>query len=318
VDFRVNDEQETLRKAVRSFCESRVPFERLAVLAKNPLLDRDLWGMLGELGVFGLRGAGMGAAESVLVFAELGRRVVPGPVVFTHLAEGLVDGASEGKAIVGGLDLPTMGRGPLLVDHLESLDALIVFGDDVRRIDPRGLDAKPIENPLDPLTPVSEVARLPAGERIGGAEDAANFRRLGTALVAAQLLGIAEAALELAVAYAKLREQFGRPIGSFQAIKHMCADMLVHEELARAAVYAAGATFDQGNGEAADRAASCAKLVAERAADLNTRACMQIHGGMGYTWEVPVHYLLKRTWILRTVFGTGDAHALRYSAAPPG
>jgi alkylation response protein AidB-like acyl-CoA dehydrogenase len=317
VDFRLNEEQEALKKTVRAFCEARVPFQRLAELEKKRALDRDLWSMLGELGVFGLRAAGLGAAEGVLVFTELGRRVVPGPLVYTHLAAGLLDGAGDGRVVVGGLDERAATRAPILIEHLESLDELLVLGEnEVRRVDAKALSARPIETPLDPLTPISEISALPAGERIGGADEAARFRRLGTALVAAQMLGIAEASLELAVAHAKTREQFGRPIGSFQAIKHMCADMFVSKELARAAVYAAGATLDQLDAASADRAVACAKIVAERAADKNARACLQIHGGMGYTWEIPVHYLLKRAWILRVAFGSADEHAERLAPRP--
>ena len=135
------------------------------------------------------------------------------------------------------------------------------------------------------------------------------MRLAGAALVSAQLLGIAEASHELAVEYAKGREQFGRAIGSFQAVKHILADMFVRLEVARAAVYAAGATLDDpGVGDVA-RAVASAKLVAGEAALRNARACIQVHGGMGYTWEVPAHYYLKRSWVLASVFGGGDEHA---------
>jgi alkylation response protein AidB-like acyl-CoA dehydrogenase len=113
------------------------------------------------------------------------------------------------------------------------------------------------------------------------------------------------------VAYAAKREQFGRPIGSFQALKHLMADMYVRQETARAAVYAAGATLDDPAVGDVERAVAGAKLGAGEAAMKNARACIQIHGGMGYTWEMPPHYYLKRTWVLENVFGTGDAHAER-------
>ena len=126
---------------------------------------------------------------------------------------------------------------------------------------------------------------------------------------AAELLGIAESTLELANEYAKRREQFGRTIGSFQSIKHMLADMFVRQEVARAAVYAAGATLDDPTVGEASRAVSAAKITAGEAAMKNARACIQIHGGMGYTWEMPPHYYLKRTWVLENAFGTVDEHA---------
>jgi alkylation response protein AidB-like acyl-CoA dehydrogenase len=128
------------------------------------------------------------------------------------------------------------------------------------------------------------------------------------------LLGIAEATQELATEYARRREQFGRPIGAFQAVKHLCADMFVRQELARAAVWAAGATLDLPEVGNPERAVAAAKLLAGEAAARNARACLQVHGGMGFTWELPVHYYLKRAAVLESLFGTGEEHALRIAA----
>lgn len=321
MDFRLSEDQQALRDGVRSFCEGRVPLERLRELAQAPGLDRALQAELAEMGVFSLRlpesegGVGLGGADAVLVFAELGRRLVPGPLAWTHLAAGLVDGAADGRAIAGGVDLfGPDADGPVLVEHLASLDALLVLRPDgVWRIDPRALapDAAPVATPLDPLTPLHHVARLPRGERLAGPEAAARLRREGALLVSAQQLGIAESTLELAVAYAKQREQFGRVIGAFQAVKHILADMFVRQEVARAAVYAAGATLDHPEVGDPERAVAAAKLVAGEAAHKNARACIQVHGGMGYTWEVPAHYFLKRALVLETCFGSGEEQAAR-------
>jgi alkylation response protein AidB-like acyl-CoA dehydrogenase len=307
MDFRIGEEEEALRRAVRAFSERCCPVERLKQLERSPRVDRDLWSGLAELGIFDLEALGLGASEAVLVFAELGRALMPGPIVWTHLAAGLVDGARDGRVVVQGVDREN--DGPIIAEHLESTEVLLSIGrDGVRRHDPRALEARPIEAPLDPLTPAHEIAALASGELIAGPEDALRLRTTGEALVAAQLFGISEATLELAVSYAKMREQFGRPIGSFQAIKHIAADMFVRQELARAAVYAAGATLDDSSADARG-AVSSALIIAAKAADKNARACLQIHGGMGYTWEMPVHYFLKRTWALRTMFGALEDHA---------
>ena len=312
MDFRPSSDQEALQAGMRSFCEGRVPADGLSDLAKRGGFDRSLWSELAELGVFGLRlpesegGVGLGCADAVLVFEELGRRLVPGPLVWSHLAAGLVPGAADGKVVVGGIDATSE---PLLVEHLDALDVLLVLrSDGVFRVDPRALRAQPIEQPLDPLTPLHHVRELPRGERIAGA-DADELRRVGATLSAAQLLGIAIATQELATAYAKQREQFGRPIGSFQAIKHLLADAFVRQEAARAAVYAAGAILDDPGAGDVDRSTHAAKLVAGEAALRNARTCIQVHGGMGYTWEVPAHFYLKRSWVLESAFGAGDAHA---------
>jgi alkylation response protein AidB-like acyl-CoA dehydrogenase len=103
-------------------------------------------------------------------------------------------------------------------------------------------------------------------------------------------LGSAARTTEMAVAYAGEREQFGQPIGAFQAVGHLCAQMLVRTELARAAVYAAAVTADAGD-------VTAAKLLADEAAVRNARDCLQVHGGMGFTWEADVHLHLKRAWV---------------------
>ncbi len=321
MDFRVNEDQQALRDGIREFCAGRMPLERLAELEKQQGFDRALWGELAEMGVFDLRlpesegGVGLGASEAVLVFAELGRQLAPGPLAWSHLAAGRIEGAAEGNTVVGGLDLAGALTEPLLLEHLASLDALLVLRPDgAYRIDPRGLDAQPVGVPLDPLTPLHQVASLPEGERIADAASAARLRLEGSVLVAGQLFGIAERTLELAVDYAVKREQFDRPIGGFQALKHIMADMLVRVEAARAAVYAAGATLDQPDVGDLERAVSSARVMAGEAALRNARACIQIYGGMGYTWEMPPHYFLKRTWVLGTCFGTGEEHEERVAA----
>ena len=177
------------------------------------------------------------------------------------------------------------------------------------------LTAQRVTAPLDPLTPLWQLSQLPAGLPLEDPE-----RRLfrdGAALTAALQVGHAAESLELAVAYAKERHQFGKPIGSFQAVKHMCADMLVRAEVARAAVHAAACLADAPDVIAAEadaagstpgawmqRAVAGAKLLADDAAIANARAAIQVHGGMGYTWEVPLHLHLKRARVLATSFGT--------------
>jgi len=319
VDFQFSEDQKALRDTLRDYLEGQCPIEQLAVLEKSPILDRKLWASLAEMGVFGLRldesegGVGLGTADAVIVFAELGRRLVPGPIVWTHLAAGLVDGAAGGETIVGGLDLAGADRGePYLVEHLESLDALLLLRPDgVYQVDPKSLESTPVEVPLDPLTPLLHVKQLPEGKRLLDAAGATQLRLEGAALVSGLLLGIAESSLELANAYAKQRKQFGRVIGGFQAVKHILADMFVRQEVCRAAAYAAGATLDAPEVASVQRAVSSAKLTAGEAALRNSRSCIQVYGGMGYTWEVPAHYYLKRTWVLAGVFGDEEEHALR-------
>jgi alkylation response protein AidB-like acyl-CoA dehydrogenase len=316
MDFRVSDDQQALQEGIRSFCEGRVSIDQLREIEQAGGFDRELWGELAEMGVFGLRlpesegGVGLGYAEAVLVFEELGKALVPGPIVWSHLAAGVVEGAADGSTVVGGLDLTDGAGAPYMVEHLDALDVLLVLRrDGVEKLDAKALKATKVEVPTDPLTPVHRVDELPQGERIGGADEAARLRLEGAAIASGQLLGITEAVVAMAVEYGKQREQFGRPVGSFQALKHIMADMFVRQEAARAATYAAGATLDDPLVGDVERAVGAAKLVAGEAALKDSRACIQVHGGMGYTWEVPAHYYLKRTWVLNSVFGGVDDHA---------
>jgi alkylation response protein AidB-like acyl-CoA dehydrogenase len=162
---------------------------------------------------------------------------------------------------------------------------------------------------MDPLTPVWSVAALPAGSPVADPEVAARWRLEGAVLTAALQIGSAAWSTELAVEYAKARVQFGRPIGSFQAVKHLCADMAVRTELARCAVQAAAVTADQPDVGDLRAAAVGAKVLADEAAVTNGRSCIQVHGGMGFTWEVPAHLAYKRARVLSSQFGTAAALA---------
>jgi alkylation response protein AidB-like acyl-CoA dehydrogenase len=317
MDFRLTEDQLALQKGVRDFCDGRVPLDQLPELEQKRAFDKGLWSELAEMGVFSLRlpeaqdGVGLGNADAVLVFSELGRRLVPGPTIWSHLAAGLVDGAATGDTVVGGVDQCGSAQ-PALIEHFEHLDALVVLREDgVYRVAPSEVDAAPIAVPLDPLTPLHHAIELPTGEQIADAERAQSLRREGATFAAAQMLGIAESTLELANDYAKKREQFDRPIAGFQAIKHILSDCFVRQEVARAAVYAAGATLDDPEVGDLDRAVSAAKLMAGVGSLRNSRACIQVHGGMGYTWEVPAHYYLKRSWVLETLFGSSEEHEER-------
>jgi alkylation response protein AidB-like acyl-CoA dehydrogenase len=333
VDFEVTEFQSELAAGIRRLCEGRFPLESIRSReGTDQVIDRGGWKELGDAGVFHLclaeeaGGVGLGLAEAALVFEELGRSLVPGPLVASHLAAGLVDGADDGTVVVGLVERPVpgaVGTGvlPVVVEHLADLDVLLVLsGEGIERLDPGALAADPLPRPMDPLTPVWSVADLPAGEPLAGADVAAWWRRDGAVLTAALQVGMAQWACDLAVAYAKERVQFGRPIGGFQAVKHLCADMAVRAEVARIAVQAAAVTVDQPDVGDGPVAAAGAKLLADEAAVTNGRSCIQVHGGMGFTWEVPAHLAYKRARVLATTFGTDDvlAEELADSLAPPG
>ncbi|MGW8783060.1 acyl-CoA dehydrogenase family protein [Streptomyces sp. NPDC055796] len=290
MDFRLTDEQRDLRAGVRDLLAGRYGREALrASVDAGGTLDRGLWRELGEAGFFALRlpeargGVGLGLPEAVLVFEEAGRALLPGPLVATHLAAGTVAGAAEGAAVVTAFDL-----GGTLVAHLGEADAVL------------GAPLLPSGEPVpsaDPLTPLHRVASRPPAA-------AEAYRDEGALLTAALQAGSALRTVELAVQYGREREQFGQPIGAFQAVKHLCAQMLVRAEVARTALYAAAVTADPAE-------VAAAKLLADEAAVRNARDCLQVHGGMGFTWEADVHLHLKRAWVRAEQWRTaGEAQEL--------
>jgi hypothetical protein len=137
--------------------------------------------------------------------------------------------------------------------------------------------------------------------------DAAALRRMATVLTAAEAVGVAERTLEMSVEYAKVRQQFGKPIGTFQAIKHRCADMATRTEVARAVVVFASVAVRDGEHDA-DFHVHSAKALADDAAIQNATDNVQNHGGMGYTWESDAHLYLKRARVLEHVCGSRMAH----------
>ncbi|MBT2478998.1 acyl-CoA dehydrogenase family protein [Streptomyces sp. ISL-94] len=283
MDFQPTEDQKDLRAGVRDLLAGRYGREALrASVDTGAAVDRALWRELGEAGFFALRlpeaegGVGLGLPEAVLVFEEAGRVLLPGPLVATHLAAGVVPGAAAGTAVVTAFDLgggEGGGRGGGgLVTYLAEADAVL------------GAAAVPAGEPVrsaDPLTPL---------HRVDAYGDCSAYRSAGALLTAALQLGSALRTVELAVRYGKEREQFGQPIGAFQAVKHLCAEMLVRAEVARTAVYAAAVTAEAGE-------IATAKLLADGAAVRNARDCLQVHGGMGFTWEADVHLHLKRAWV---------------------
>ncbi|MFJ2514277.1 acyl-CoA dehydrogenase family protein [Streptomyces griseoviridis] len=281
--FQLTVDQRALKRATRDLLDRRFDADTRRAAVARPDLDRALWKALGDAGLFALclperdGGVGLGLPEAVLVFEEAGRALLTGPLIATHRAAGEVPGAASGETVVAAAD----GR---TVEWLAAADV----------VRPGAAGAVAVRS-LDPLTPLHRVA-YPAP-----------VDPVAVLLTAAEQLGTAVRVCDLAVQHARTREQFGRPIGAFQAVQHLCAGLLVRAETARAAVYAAAVT-----GAGADIAA--ARLLADEAAVDGARDCLQVHGGMGFTWESEVHLHLKRAWV-RAARGGGGAAAEEALAA---
>lgn len=306
MDLRPTDDQRALRAGTRELLARRFDRDRLRAAVADPALDRALWRELGAAGFFALRlpeaagGVGLGLPDAVLVFEEAGRALLPGPLVAGHLLADTVPGAATGERVAGLCDVAA-GSG-CLWEHPADCDELILVGEAAEVAGDGGRPAGrpgaywnapdwPVLEPVrsvDPLTPLARVACYP--RRVPRPLDVPRLRREAALLTAALQLGSAARTVEMAVEHAGRRVQFGARIGSFQAVKHLCAEMLIRVEIARSAVYAASLA-DQS------LAVIGAKLLADEAAVRNARDCLQVHGGMGFTWEADVHLHLKRAWL---------------------
>ena len=286
-----------------------------------PAVPAELWGRLSEMGVLGALapesagGLGTDEVDLVLVLEEAGRAALPGPaaeqamVAVPALVEaGRHDDAARaaaGEVVVavgaGGNALWLDGAGLALLERDGTLYA----------VDPADVEATP-RSSVDRSRRSTEV-RWSRGEALAGADAELAFDRAALA-TAAQLVGLGAAMLDLTVAYAKERRQFGAPIGSFQAVKHHLANVLLGLEHARPAVLRAAHSVAT-RAEHRSRDVSMAKVLASRAADRAGRVALQCHGAIGYSFEHDLHLWLKRTWALAAAWGDVALHRERVARA---
>jgi alkylation response protein AidB-like acyl-CoA dehydrogenase len=328
MQFHLDETQLALQSTVRTLCANHFSLATVADREGQPA-DETAWRALADLGVMSMLvpGAieGVGIVEAVIAFEELGAHLASGPLIWSTIGAAVVEGVAEGDVRVAGViaGTPTGAVGdpaadlPVVIEHGDEADVvLVVYPERIEGFVASLLPNPRPGSPLDPLTSVAVVDSLPSGHMVGDTDHVAQLVRHGTLLHAASLVGVARAALDVARGYALEREQFGAPIGSFQAIKHLLADMFVRVEMARAETYAAAA-LAAADHEAADvlRSTRAAKLLAGEAGLGNGRAAVQILGGMGFTWDMLPHYFLKRAWVLEHGFGSGSVHAAALGAA---
>jgi alkylation response protein AidB-like acyl-CoA dehydrogenase len=311
--------------------------------------DAALWAKLAEQGYTGIifaeeyGGVGLGKVELILLMEEAGRALLPGPLFSTVALAGAVISAvagheqkkkylapicaGEARSTVAMLEAGaswdpkdariSVANGRLTGEKLFVPDAAVA--DSILVVAPGGVFAVDGRAPgitIRPMLGMDLTRKLysvrfentPA-ERLGDAAGPARGLDIATAALAAEMVGGMQRTLDLTVEYAKMRKQFGKPIGSFQAVKHLCADMLVRSEVARAAVHAAAVTIDQPDVGDGERAAAGAGLLATEAALANAKTCIQVYGGMGFTWEVPAHLYLMRARALAEELDGADALA---------
>ncbi|MFD9725543.1 acyl-CoA dehydrogenase [Streptomyces sp. NPDC059072] len=331
----ITAEQRELAEAVRGWAARAMPPEEVRKLLDTPPQTGtrpSYWDAMGAQGLLEPHLEGGTLLDLAVVVEEAARSALPGAYLPSALASVLLDRAGAeplagrvgavalgpgtltavavegGGHLLDGLAPPVLGAGEA---DLVLLAAEAAHGTRWFAVDAAALDVRTHES-ADPTRPTAEVHAR--GVTVGADRvlelDAALVRDLACTLFAADACGTAAWALHTAASYAKVREQFGRPIGQFQGVKHLCADMLVRLEQARALAWDAANAMD----EPADVRSLVAALAAGTALDAAyscAKDCIQILGGIGFTWEHDAHLYLRRAVVARQLLGSGDGHRIR-------
>lgn len=343
MEFALTSDQTLLQQSLQKALETEAPLDSVKRwAAEKAFAPASLWKALSEFGVSGLLiaeewgGAGLKLLDAALAAEMLGRHVAPAPYVanavmapvalqiagsaeqkrtwLPKIASGAarasvaVSGAASGERAAG----VTSHGGKLTGNTFFALDAagadVFIVGDTAGEMHLVTKDAKGLEvialTTIDQTRSVAELRFIetPSEPLNAGANALVRTIDAGRVVLAADTLGAASAMLEKAVAYAQQREQFGRVIGSFQAVKHMCAEMAAEIEPARALIWYAGYVFDETPAEAS-RMAAHAKAHMSEAGTFVARTATEVHGGIGITELLGLHYWFKRIGFNRQALG---------------
>jgi alkylation response protein AidB-like acyl-CoA dehydrogenase len=297
-----------IASAAAAFIAGALPIARLHE-GSGPDMGAQLRVSLGEMGWFALAldenegGSGLSAVEHALFFREVGRQCGPLDILVQALAshcaadEGLraaLLAGDEGAALL----MPDGDRHRLIgASNARYGLAITPKAASLHDLSAAAIEPRPALDPANSLAVVSGLGPAIA------ASDQARIWQLGQVGTAAMLLGLAEAALDLIVEYAKVRETFGKPIGAWQAVRHTCADMAVAIEGARAQLWYAATALKEGRGDAGAHL-DAAKHLCNEAAQFATDSNIQLHGGIGVTDEHDAHLLMKHAALLARLFGS--------------
>jgi 3-oxochol-4-en-24-oyl-CoA dehydrogenase len=340
----ITPEHQDLADSVRSLVARIAPSEMLHQALETPIATPPpYWRAAADQGLQGVHlaesvgGQGFSILELAVVLAEFGFGAVPGPFVPSVIASALIAAHDRDSGLLGDLasgaaiatyavesSMTATRQGDVLVVRGQAhsvlaaaqatLLVLPVSTDDGTVwvvLDAGQLDVEQVAS-VDPLRPVAHVRAdaVEVGEnRVLSNLNSNAAQAIAATLLSAEAVGVARWATETASAYAKIREQFGRPIGQFQAVKHKCAEMLARTERATAAVWDAARAIDEGGegfekpDSAAEFAAAVAATLAPAAAQSCTQDCIQVHGGIGFTWEHDTNVYYRRALGLVAAFG---------------
>ncbi|MDX6432590.1 MAG: hypothetical protein QOE54_4956 [Streptosporangiaceae bacterium] len=319
--FSFTEDQRLLARAVREALAKSCPPETVRAAKTDPAVRRgDAWRALAELGLLGAHvpeehgGLGLTPLDTVLAYEEIGQAAVPGPIVETAVAAPLVVGTEWLERIATGAAAVSVRTddSPYLLDA-DLADLLILQEGHGRTLAVPGTVELTEQPSVDPTRRLFSADAGTGGRQIDhpGLDRAFDQAALATA---AQLLGLGRHLLDAAVAYAGQRKQFGKQIGSFQAVKHQLADVAIALNFAAPVVHRAAYSLTH-EGATASRDVSAAKVAAAAAAQRAVRTALQVHGGIGYTDELDLHLWFARVWSLRTTWGDDRVHRARLCAA---
>jgi alkylation response protein AidB-like acyl-CoA dehydrogenase len=310
VDFDLSPDQREIKDVARELLFARSPFAKVREAAEAGEYDAALWSELVALGWPGIAvaqehgGQGLGAVELAVLLEELGYACVATPFLSTATAAAVIQaaGTHEQRArwlpgLVSGELRAGIGTRELAADAAGAAVVVVLDGDEAELlVAPQTEDFVSI----DPTRRFATVAG--EGEPLGaGAADRIR------AAIAAEVVGVCQRALDMTLAYVKERKQFGVPVGSFQAVSHRCAEMLLATESARSTAYYAAWAAD-ADPQLLGEAAALAGAAAAEGGQSVTGGAIQMHGGIGFTWEADVHWLYKRAQLDAALLGGAKRH----------
>ena len=329
MDFTFSEDQLLFQDSVRDFLVNEVTPERVrASWESDNGRDDALWSQLVELGLTGMTvaeehgGLGMNELDFVLLAQECGYVALPEPLVHTALVAVPLLQQIGGELAAEWLPRIAAGEAKIVVGIAENglvedahVADLLLLEDGARLVAATQAEVTLRHNEsVDPSRKLFTVDIGDGATTVAEGDEArclvAGALNRGALGAAAQAVGLAQRMIDLSVQYTSERQQFGKPIGSFQAVKHHMANVAVRLEYAKAPVHRAAYTV-ANNQEIAAHAVSHAKLVACEAANLAAKHSIQVHGAMGYTWEVDLHIYMKKAWALANTWGDAGFHKTR-------
>ncbi len=316
--FAFTEDQLAITEAARGMLlETCTPAGMRKLLDRKDARDEDRWATIRDMGLIGIMapesagGLGMGLTDLIGIAEAAGYVALPEPLVelagvTIPLLAGIDDNRGWLDRAIGGEFVAVGHPANSLVADADQAAALVLGHGDAIHLVERDAISLVREESIDSFRRLFSVEWTPsAATRVGTGWGQTAER--GALLAAAQMIGLGQRCIDMSVTYAKDRTQFGKPIGSYQAVKHLLANAQVQIEFARPVVHAAAAELPLGMLASQARVAH-AKIVAGEAADLAARTAVQVHGAMGITWEADVHFFLKRVLALRNAWGTPAEH----------